>query len=572
MPSQRQIQSQHHVTLLAPAFPALVILLAFVALPAAALEPDEILLVVNRNVPESSKLAEFYRTARSIPDIRTIALDLPRTEQMGFGLYERQAVFPIRQFLRKNNLQNKIKCVVTFFGVPLRLAPKTATPDEIAETAQLQAEYLKRIALLRQTVADTEAKAASYDTQFKPGQSDDLPALAARAQAALETIAKSVPSTNPQSANQRLLTLAQAVRQLRGRAGLVAMIPGPDNGAVPGEDDSITWKDLRNRSAQTATEMTLLQDRLFDPAVRTRLRNIVTDTFGLLEITRLLQVLSEYLAPGTTPTAFDSELALLWWDSHPRNGAQLNRLHYRLPQGPGLPPTLMVMRLDAPQSGQVREIILSSLKAEQDGLKGKIVLDSRGIRARPDNLQLGGYAWYDQSIRNLAELLRTKTRLPLLIDESPQVLQPGSATDVALYCGWYSVRNYIPSCRFNAGAVAFHVASFELASLKNPNEKGWCAGLLNDGVAATLGPVAEPYLTAFPLADEFFPLLLTGKLCLADVYWRTATTTGWMISMIGDPLYRPYHANPPLRINDLPDRLQTIFSTPTTRASTAKPH
>ena len=46
-------------------------------------------------------------------------------------------------------------------------------------------------------------------------------------------------------------------------------------------------------------------------------------------------------------------------------------------------------------------------------------------------------------------------------------------------------------------------------------------GLLIDGVVGTLGPVAEPYLQSFPTADEFFPLLLTGKLTLAEVYWRT---------------------------------------------------
>src|SRR5262249_57076202 len=108
-------------------------------------------------------------------------------------------------------------------------------------------------------------------------------------------------------------------------------------------------------------------------------------------------------------------------------------------------------------------------------------------------------------------------------------------------------------------AVGFHVASFELISLHDRNEKGWVRGLLNDGVAATLGPVAEPYLQSFPPADEFFPLLLTGKLTLSEVYWRTTPMVSWMQTCIGDPLYTPFKNNPALKPHDLPKPLRVVF-------------
>jgi hypothetical protein len=101
-----------------------------------------------------------------------------------------------------------------------------------------------------------------------------------------------------------------------------------------------------------------------------------------------------------------------------------------------------------------------------------------------------------------------------------------------------------------------------MITLKREDPRGWVRGLLTDGIAATLGPVAEPYLQAFPTADDFFPLLLTGKLTLAEVYWKTTPWTSWMISMIGDPLYTPYKTNPALTIEDLPPRLQGIFHSP----------
>ncbi|MEZ0267461.1 MAG: hypothetical protein ACAI43_22245, partial [Phycisphaerae bacterium] len=84
----------------------------------------------------------------------------------------------------------------------------------------------------------------------------------------------------------------------------------------------------------------------------------------------------------------------------------------------------------------------------------------------------------------------------------------------------------------------------------------WCRGLMLDGIAATLGPEAEPFLAAFPEADEFFPLLLTGKLTLAEVYWKTTPLASWRITMVGDPLYTPYKARPGLKVEDLPAALR----------------
>ena len=162
-------------------------------------------------------------------------------------------------------------------------------------------------------------------------------------------------------------------------------------------------------------------------------------------------------------------------------------------------------------------------------------------------------------------IIRTRTQVQMLHDATPAVLPANSANEVALYCGWYSVGNYVRSCRFNPGAVGFHVASFELTSLRDQNQKQWVRNLINDGVVATLGPVAEPYLHAFPRADDFFALLLTGKLTVAEVYWKTQPLTSWMMAFIGDPLYTPYKNSPALQIADLPPRLQTVFRQPTTR-------
>lgn len=537
---------------------------------ARGLEPDEIVLVVNRNMPEGRHLAEFYRTARQIPEGRIVELDLPKGEEMTFGIYEREVVPPLRQFLRDNKLEQKVKCLVTFYGVPLRIGEHVLTAEEKQEVAELESQEKRLLEEGRKLVAALEAQARLGDGQFTPLTGETAEKLAARAEAAMRSLGQQAAKLGEGSdRQQRVTTMMQAMAKLSGPAGVLRAAM-----AGKGQRDTQTTEALKQLAEQVrkaGVEMAQLQERRFDPETRSRMRQLTGDCYGILDQARMVRAHLEYLSAGQTMAAVDSEMSLLWWNLYKRSQWQANTLSYQMPEGTATPTTLMVMRLDAPQAGMVRDLILMSLRAEREGLKGRVVLDARGLVAREASVKAGGYAWYDQSISRLAELIRTKTKLPLLYDESPTVLAAGSAKDVALYCGWYSVRNYVPACQLNPGSVGFHVASFEMVSLRREEEKGWVRGLLNDGIAATLGPVQEPYLAAFPLADDFFPLLLTGKLTLAEVYWTSTPTASWMVSMIGDPLYMPYKSNPALRIEDLPVRLRGVFETPATQPAVLYP-
>jgi hypothetical protein len=53
---------------------------------------------------------------------------------------------------------------------------------------------------------------------------------------------------------------------------------------------------------------------------------------------------------------------------------------------------------------------------------------------------------------------------------------------------------------------------------------------------------------------------MTGRLTLAEVYWRTNPLTSWKMSAIGDPLYIPFKSNPALAVKDLPERLKAQFT------------
>src|SRR5690606_8990316 len=95
-----------------------VLLLAAAPAALADLGAEHLLLITNRNVPESRQLAEFYRQAREVPDGRVLELDLPVEDKMSREQYERLVVPAVRRFIQENGLRQEVRCAVTFYGVP----------------------------------------------------------------------------------------------------------------------------------------------------------------------------------------------------------------------------------------------------------------------------------------------------------------------------------------------------------------------------------------------------------------------------------------------------------------------
>ena len=533
---------------------------------ALALEPDEVVLIANRAMPQSVELARLYAAQRNIPDGHIIELNLPATEEMGMERFDAAVVMPIRQYLKLNGMRERTRCLVTFYGVPLRLMPRKNSADETVELRQIQQELVKALASLDDCVIGLERAVVAHDRAFKPQTGGDLESIEQRADQAMSRIELLSTSLEPEARKALGAQAWAAARILGGPASTLRREQAgesPETVAAPaGSPEAAGERDareqLRGRVAAAIAETPELLARRMDPAARQKLRQNAAACFGVLELARLLHWQIDYLEPDAI-SAFDSELPLLWYNQYAHKGMLPNPLAYRNRSIHTGTQTLMVMRMDAPQAGQVREMIMGSKLAERKGLSGRVVIDSRGMEERSVSAADRGYAPYDKKLRRLADLVRAKTKLSLMHDDGPAVLGPGAASDVALYCGWYELRHYVPSCTFVPGAVGFHIASFEMISLRNPGEKGWCRGLLNDGIASTLGAVDEPTLGAFPDPEEFFGVLLTGRLTLAETYWLTNPLVSWKMTMIGDPLYRPFAAKPALRVEDLPPKIREIL-------------
>lgn len=197
---------------------------------------------------------------------------------------------------------------------------------------------------------------------------------------------------------------------------------------------------------------------------------------------------------------------------------------------------LMVSRLDGPDPATVKRIITDSLTVEKTGLTGTAYFDARWPKPK-DSTHLQGYALYDNAIHEAAT--GAKEVMPVVLNQKDALFQPGEAPHAAFYCGWYSLSHYIDAFDWQQGAVAYHIASGECTTLKKKGSQVWCKRLLEDGVAATIGPVGEPYVQAFPFPQIFFGLLLDGDFTLAEAYYLSLPYISWKMILIGDPLYQP---------------------------------
>ena len=186
----------------------------------------------------------------------------------------------------------------------------------------------------------------------------------------------------------------------------------------------------------------------------------------------------------------------------------------------------------------MKRIIDDSIEAEAEGLQGVGYFDAQykypGVR------EVQGYAFYDRSIHRAAEVVMKNSELPVVLDDGGELFQPGQSPGAALYCGWYSHGLYIDAFTWEKGAIGYHIASSECSTLRKKNSTVWCKRMLEDGAAATIGSVREPFVESFPPPELFFTLLTAGRLTLAESYLMSTPYLSWQMVLVGDPLYRPF--------------------------------
>lgn len=522
---------------------------------AEPLKPDDLLLIYNGSDVASRELAGHYARARNVPPDRFCAVHVPAEfEEISPERFETAIRRPVREYLLRYDLRDKVRCLVTFYGLPIRISAVKTSPEEAKLRPGWLVQFQEALGDLKRATQSLQTlggeSPASQPAASQPTEEDYMAILQEYASArntAHRRVRELIERGQGHIENRALISILE---QIEGPETLLGQLQLPEGEHRKQVERQVDAMRRETRAALDAADRTMAGN-LAAPE-RGKARDQIRRYRGLLGYLATLQNDLNHLRTDESEAAVDSELALLWWDNYPRHRWILNTLSWQVRTNPAmrifLPPgqenssTLIVSRIDAPAASIARRMIDDAIQAERQPPNGRVYIDARGIEKET------GLVVYDRDLRSLAALLREHTTLPVELDVQSRLFQKGECPDAMLYCGWYSLRHYIPAFSFVPGAVGYHIASFEAISIKRPGESGWCRGLLNDGITATLGPVAEPYLQAFPKPSEFFGLMLTGRFALAECFAYTHTMNSWMMMLLGDPLYRPFASKPMLKL------------------------
>jgi uncharacterized protein (TIGR03790 family) len=101
-----------------------------------------VVIVANKDVWHSLELAQYYMKQRNIPQDHLIKLRAPAEENCSRDDYEKYIASPIKTFLIKNDPEGiQFRCLVTMYGLPLRVDPPELTSDERKTLSELYKKY-----------------------------------------------------------------------------------------------------------------------------------------------------------------------------------------------------------------------------------------------------------------------------------------------------------------------------------------------------------------------------------------------------------------------------------------------
>jgi len=520
----------------------------------AELTGKHVLVIANSKSRQSLPLAQRYAERRKIPPTNILTLPCPLRDTISHSQYEHLIARPVRTFIEQRDLAEQIKVIVTIYGMPLRVAAAKPDPQYRQLVKALTGRYHREFATLEVIYNQMVALAGQATSQPATLPARDRTDRFARVRhRMLRRINKLLPSIRKKIGNQ---ATTQGRREILTRAiGLKTKLFGLGQ-----------FSHTKQTPEKVATKIDRARQKFSSMVVESPGRRDLQLCYALAQQiggqALLLNTIYEdisRLKQRHSLAAVDDELTMVMHRDYMLAGRIPNVLNERLADHPFAArwtPVFMTARLDGPTPAVVKRMIDDAGQVESRGLTGTAYIDAEGDRPRSAKFR------YDDSLRQLAKLLKTRSQLKVVLDNQRAVFAPGTCPQAAIYCGHYSLRKYVPAFQFVPGAVAFHIASFEAQNLHSPTTNLWCPKLLEAGAAATLGPVAEPFLDAFPLPAEFFSMLLSGKYTLVEAFFMTKRYNSWRVILLGDPLYKPFACNPQLPAPDLKDTTLAVLLIP----------
>jgi len=538
----------------------------------SALTPEDILIVYNLSLPASKEVALYYQSKRNVPKENLIGLELDDSESITYADYLKKMVPGIKTAVKRFYEQRSIPpqkpdikvqpVLLLVYGTPLYIEETDKSSDhqvlkkliefKIKEYERLVAQLNARLEFLVQKLPPEKEKVtppdedAQTDSELKNSANEPLQRLAKLIENTLKRMAEAeISRNNPglyiqiSSVIIRLTGIEPAVKTIKKQ--LAAEKETPPERVF--NEPLLKWDTIFKWEWAQSTFQGVLPSNAMERATLSRMTNGIA---GELKYWKNLQTV--YKPVDWSLAAVDSELSLILRSPHQRVGWLPNPFFNYYNNWSYIKflrkATIMVARLDASTPELAKRLVDDAIEIEKKGLKGVFYIDARGLSSDDKKTEGKDYGRFDRYLVNLHDVVKKYGSMPVVINDLPELFQDGDCPDAALYCGWYSLAEYVDAFKWQKGAVGFHIASGEAKTLKKAKSNVWCKRMIEDGVAATLGPVREPYLASFPRPDIFFPLLMTGKAPLLEVYYRTLPHLSWRQILIGDPLYTPFKNKP----------------------------
>ena len=443
----------------------------------SAIKAEDVLVVYNKNNPQSRTIADYYANKRGVPKKNMFEVDVnpPLSDSISRHDYDLKIAGPIRERLERFDPNENIRCILLTYGVPYKVGSSTPTAEQIQQANSLKKQANEVTARMNVLLPQIERLGKDPRGTIAPVAFSPLSrtAILKYIQAQMESAKKSISKIQDGQLKEVHSNLYSQINEELFAAGGLFLKLSMLNAQI----DAL---DCKETSASVDSELSMV-------------------------------MFSKYILYRWQPNGLKCD------------GFAVDTL------------TKMVCRLDGPDPNKIMATIDKSIAAEESGLKGVAYFDSRGIN---NDFKPGSFGYFDNLVRKAADMTRA-AGIATVEEKTESLFLPGQCPRTALYCGWYSLKKYIDAFDFVDGAVGYHIASWEAIDIHDANSTQWCPAMLERGISATLGAVAEPYLNAFPEPDKFFGEILNGA-CLVEAYYKTNPFNSWQMILIGDPLYRPY--------------------------------
>jgi len=527
-----------------------------------ALSPQDIVIVFNANMPESEDVARYYAAKRGVPFSNMASVNVSSSETILRSDFESNMIPEIRPAVIRLKKSGKTPAILLVYGIPLRIKEqaKITHDNQFNLITENKVKEFQNLVLnlsyeLDQVIKKNQA-ANTTKTAPRIDDSSSTKNILDRANRSLLKASEYLSASKQDKRNLGNNTRAASILIRLGGLSPIAkavfkkVLSNAGKGAqfILGNDNLLQW------NAVLEQQLVEIPFRGVLPGEAQKVASIIRMVNGLMGELKFWDDMYKTNNKKMTSASVDSELTMILSKPYQTIKWLPNPFLKNFDKLPGISRIrenrVMVGRLDGPRPELAKRLVDDAIAVEKTGLSGTFYIDARGMKGD------SSYSKYDEHLRNLYKFLKEKSTLPVVLDNKSELFPENSAPNAALYAGWYSLGKYVDSFKWKKGAVGFHIASAEAKTLKKPGSMVWCKRMIEEGVAATLGPVNEPFLNSFPLPDVFFPLLMSGKLSLLEVYFQSAPFLSWRLILIGDPLYTPFKNNPAINLESMKNRVK----------------